>query len=127
MKVRYLLVDDAPFIRELIKAALTPLGHVCVGEANDAIEAVELVARTLPDVVFLDLVMPGRNGLQCAQDILDAWPSTKLIACTTLEKDDLAGREAGITFQAWLSKPFTQDGLKDAISECFPRPKELKP
>jgi two-component system chemotaxis response regulator CheY len=116
MKIRYGVVDDAPFIRELIKSVMSSLGHVCAGEANDGAEAVDLVARTLPDVLFLDLVMPKKNGFQSAKEILEIWPSLKIIACTTLETEEIPPTVDRRLFHGWLQKPFDKKQIETVLA-----------
>lgn len=120
MKFRYAIVDDAPFVRELLKSLLSAAGHVCVAESGDGREALEVVARTLPDVIFLDLVMPRKNGIEAAKEIRGLWPEGKIVACTTLE----AGEFDRSLFDGYLAKPFTRqdvtallDGLSGSASE----------
>lgn len=119
MKLRYVVVDDAPFIRDLVKSLMSSAGHVCVGEAGDAKEASEAVARALPDVTFVDLVMPRRNGIAIARDLRDLWPEGKLIACTTMARDELPDPEAAAAFDGWIEKPFTKESVESALKRCF--------
>lgn len=124
MKLRYAVVDDAPFIRELIKSAMSRSGHLCVGEAGDGKEALDVVSKTLPDVIFLDLVMPRKNGLSVATEIRDLWPEGKIVICTTMDRYDLPVTAAAPSYDAWLAKPFTQEDLDKILVELFGRGQE---
>lgn len=118
MALRYVAVDDAAFIRELLKSVMSSEGHLCVGEAGDGVEAVSVTAKTLPDLVFLDLVMPRKTGLQAAKEILEIWPEARLIACTTLEEEQI-GDENRRNFHAFLVKPFSKESLSAAVAEAM--------
>lgn len=120
MKLRYLVVDDAPFIRELLKSVMNSMGHLCVGEASDAEEAIGLVAATLPDLAFVDLVMPKKNGVTLAHEMRELWPEIFLISCTTLEIADLPKSQDTKVFNAWLSKPFTKENIESILRSIVP-------
>ena len=116
MKLRYIVVDDAPFLRELIKGLMSSWGHLCVGEAAEASEALDVISRTLPDMIFLDLVMPKKNGAEAAKEIRELWPESKIIACTTLEQSDIKPAQMEY-FDAWLSKPFSKQQVEEVIQQ----------
>lgn len=75
-----LVVDDSPFVRSAVQRMLEPLAAVrVVGTAADGAEAVELVRRLRPDVVILDIVMPGMNGLDALRAIMEEAPTPVLV------------------------------------------------
>ena len=81
-----------------------------------------IAQEALGDVVFVDLVMPKKNGVAAAREIRDLWPEAKLIACTTLEPAE-AGAPAGL-FDAWIAKPFTQDQIAGVLKDVVYVPVE---
>ena len=82
-RIRVALVDDEADIRDLWRAWLSSAGGFeIVGEADDGDGAVALVLRERPDVVVLDLVMPGRSGLAALERIEACAPNTKILACS---------------------------------------------
>jgi diguanylate cyclase (GGDEF)-like protein len=93
--VRVLIADDDPMIR-LTMAALIERqpDFELVGEAENADEAIDLAARRRPDVVLLDVNMPGGGGLRAANDIREANPDVKVVA---LSADDSAGAQYDMT------------------------------
>ena len=118
MSFRYVVADDAAFIRELLKSVMKNEGHLCVGEASDGTEAISAVAQALPDVIFLDIVMPRKTGVQAAREIAEIWPVGKRIACTTLEEEQLKPEDRAL-FHAFLVKPFTKENLLEAITTAL--------
>jgi DNA-binding NarL/FixJ family response regulator len=77
---RLVIADDSPHARHGQRALLaTQPGIEVVGEAADGKEAVNLVEKSKPDGVILDVRMPGMNGLEAAQRIKDRWPEIKVI------------------------------------------------
>ena len=77
--VRAVVVDDSPFMRGLIADLLTDAGVTVVGEAGDGAEALSVVAETRPDVVTMDVEMPGMGGLEAVERLMDETPTPVLM------------------------------------------------
>jgi diguanylate cyclase (GGDEF)-like protein len=93
--IRLLIADDDPMIRLTLAALIgREDGLELVGEAEDADQAVELAARRRPDVVLLDVNMPGGGGLRAATDIRAADPAVKIVA---ISADDSQGAQYDMT------------------------------
>ena len=87
--ISVLIADDHPVVRQGLRTFLELQEGIDVaGEAADGTEAVALVERLLPDVVLMDLVMPGLDGIEAARRIRDASPSTKVIVLTSYVEDE---------------------------------------
>lgn len=88
-KVRLLVVDDHPVVRDGLVAILhTQPDFEVVGEAGNGSEAVAAVARTRPDVVLLDLEMPGMDGLEALRRICASHPESKALVFTAFDSDE---------------------------------------
>src|SRR4030065_1140754 len=89
-KQRILLVDDHEVVRLGLKALLErhPTFEV-VSEASTAREAVEKVAAFSPDVVVMDIRLPGGSGIEACQEIADKYPNTKVIMLTSYAEDEM--------------------------------------
>jgi DNA-binding NarL/FixJ family response regulator len=84
--MRVLIVDDHPVTRDGLRSALSTSDEVeIVGEAKSGEEAIERVKELTPDVVFMDVRMPGMSGIQATKDIHSAKPDTKVILFTVEE------------------------------------------
>ncbi len=97
-KVAVLLVDDHAVVRQGLRALLEAEGDlVVVGEAEDGREAVQLARKTFPDVVLMDVAMPGMNGAEATRQILKSVPTTKVLVLTSYGDDDYVAQllEAG--------------------------------
>jgi DNA-binding NarL/FixJ family response regulator len=92
-----LLADDYEDIRDLMRFQLEKAGFEVVGEAADGAEAVELAASERPDLVLMDLRMPGVDGASATASIVASGSGTRVLVLTTYETDDhiLAAIEAG--------------------------------
>jgi DNA-binding NarL/FixJ family response regulator len=87
--IRVLLADDHPVFRHGLTALLDALPDVeVVGEAADGAEAVELARRTRPDVVVMDLQMPGVDGVSATRQVLEELPGTGVLVLTMFEDDE---------------------------------------
>jgi DNA-binding NarL/FixJ family response regulator len=88
MTERILLVDDHPLTRSALAALLQQHGFDVVGEAADGAEAIEAAARLSPDLVLLDLSMPGLDGLSAMPRLRDAAPSCEVVVLTASGTED---------------------------------------
>jgi DNA-binding NarL/FixJ family response regulator len=116
MPIRVALVDDQTMVRAgfaLIIGAEPDL--TLVGEAADGAEAVEMAERARPDIVLMDIQMPGVDGIEATARLLQLEPSPKVIVLTTFERDDyiFAALQAGAS--GFLIKNAPPEDLLDAI------------
>ncbi|GAA4908302.1 LuxR family two component transcriptional regulator [Actinomycetospora succinea] len=93
MGIRVLLVDDQPIVRTGFRTVLTAAGGIdVVGEAGDGPAAVAAVASYRPEVVLMDVRMPGGDGLTATEQITAAYPETRVLVVTTFDVDDYVRR-----------------------------------
>ena len=86
--MRIVLADDHALFRDGVAALLDAWGHEVVGQASGGDEAVELVARLEPDVVLMDVRMPGSSGLEATRRIAAAQPDVAIVMLTVSEDED---------------------------------------
>jgi DNA-binding NarL/FixJ family response regulator len=84
---RILIVDDHPLTRQALSGLLAGSGFDVVGEAADGVEAIALAEQLLPDLVILDLTMPGMDGLEALPYVREASPDTEIVMLTAAEDD----------------------------------------
>ena len=82
MATRVLIVDDHPLTREALSGLLVQHGFDVVGHASDGEEAVDVARRLQPELILLDLSMPGVSGLEALPDLRDAAPSAEVVVLT---------------------------------------------
>lgn len=123
--LRIVIADDEGVIRLGLRAILEEQGYQVVGEAADGRRALDLTAKLHPDLIFLDIKMPGVDGLQAARALLQdrAVPVIVLTAYADREFVERA-REAGVL--AYLVKPVREGDLRPAIEMAMGRFREIQ-
>ncbi len=110
--MRVLLVEDNALMRYTIKSLLDKLGHEVVAEAEDGPSAVKFFKELRPDVVFLDLILPGRSGVEILGDLRAVDPAARVVVVTAVEQDEIDKRLADKGVNVILRKPFSYDDFK---------------
>ena len=115
LMAKVLIVEDAPFIREMIRDILESHDHEIVGEAANGLEAIEKYKALKPDVVLMDILMPGMDGLSAIMKIMEQDTKAKIIVVSALVKEALrkeAMRAGAVDF---VAKPFQVERLLEAV------------
>lgn len=125
MAVRVVIAEDEAIIRLDLKEILQEEGYEVVGETGRGDEAVELVRQHKPDLVILDIKMPGKDGLEAAREIT-ADRSAAVLILTAFSQRNLIeeARDAGAL--AYLVKPFQKGELVPALEVALARHAEIR-
>lgn len=115
-KIKVIIVDDHVLVRSGLEVVLGMFDDmVLAAQAGDGEEAVRLCAELKPDVVLMDLIMPGMSGVEATRRILEACPETKVVALTSFTEDDLIGETLRAGAIGYLMKNVSADQLADAV------------
>src|SRR5262245_24199729 len=117
MSLRVLIVDDEPPARERLRSMLVELGGFAVaGEAGNGAQALELVERLTPDIVLLDVRMPGIDGLEVARQLAGSPEPPAVIFTTAFDEYALQAFESEAV--AYLLKPIRAEKLRSALAKA---------
>lgn len=116
MAIRVLLVDDQALIRDGLDIILNAQPDIrTVGQAADGQEAIELARRLRPDVILMDIKMPGVDGIQATRQIKEDLPKTPIIILTTYSEDELVFKGIRAGASGYLLKDISRDELAEAV------------
>ncbi len=117
-KISILLVEDHAVVRDGLKALLNNESDMeIVGEAANGMQAVTLAKKTCPDIVIMDLAMPGMNGLKATREILKAVPSARVLVLTSYNDDECVAELMKAGAAGYLVKQTAAAELPSAIRE----------
>ena len=120
------IVDDSPIMRAQLRALLRQAGCDVVGEGASGDDVLGLYETMRPDLVLLDIVMPGKDGVTAATELLQRYPEATVIMCTSLTSRDkiLACQKAGVAH--YLLKPFQPEKTVQVIRYVLGRAAERR-
>lgn len=116
---KVLIVDDAAFMRMMIKDILEKNGYTVTGEANNGIKAVELYKKERPDIVTMDITMPDMDGIQAVKAIREMDPSAKIIMCSAMGKQSMVMDAIKAGARDFIVKPFQADRVLEAVKKVL--------
>jgi len=124
-RTRVIIADDESLVRVDLREALTDLGYLVVGEVGDGQSAVNMARELDPDVVVMDIKMPGLDGIEAAR-VLTQERIAPVVLLTAYSQKDLIERakEAGVV--GYLVKPFRETDLSPAIELALARFAEFR-
>lgn len=111
MKKTLMVVDDAIFIFEEMKLMLEGSDFEIIGHAKSGEEALALFDALMPDIVTMDIILPGMDGMETSELLLKKWPEATIIAISSLGYDESIQRAASIGIKDFLFKPFEKEQL----------------
>jgi two-component system chemotaxis response regulator CheY len=112
---KILIVDDAAFMRMMIKDILQKNGYEVVAEAANGIQAVELYKAHQPDLVTMDITMPEMDGIQAVKQIKAINSNAKVIMCSAMGQQSMVMDAIKAGANDFIVKPFQADRVLEAI------------
>jgi len=117
MSKKVLIVDDAAFMRMLLKDIISKAGFEVVGEASNGKEAVEKYKELQPDIVTMDITMPEMNGIEAVKEIKKIDPNAKIIMVSAMGQQAMVIEAIQAGARDFIVKPFQPARVIEAIKK----------
>ena len=119
MAKNILIVDDAAFMRMMIKDILTKNGYNVAGEAENGLKAVEKFKEVNPDLVLMDITMPEMDGIQALKKIKESSPEAVVIMCSAMGQQAMVIESIQAGAKDFIVKPFQADRVLEAVKKVI--------
>ncbi len=119
MSNNILLVDDAAFMRMMLKDILTKNGYNVVGEAENGAQAVEKYKELKPNLVVMDITMPEMDGIQAAKAIKSEDANALIIMCSAMGQQAMVIEAIQAGAKDFIVKPFQPDRVLEAVKKVI--------
>lgn len=116
---KILIVDDAAFMRMMVKDALTKNGYTDIIEAPDGDAACKMFETENPDLVIMDITMPNKTGIEALRDIKAMDSSAKIIMCSAMGQEAMVVEAIKLGALDFIVKPFKPDRIIQAVSKVL--------
>lgn len=116
---RVLVVDDAAFMRMMIKDILRKGGYEVVGEAEDGARAVDKYKELKPDLVTMDITMPDMDGISAVKEIRKLDPNAVIIMCSAMGQQAMVIDAIQAGAKDFVVKPFQPDRVLEAVRKVL--------
>lgn len=116
---KIMIVDDAAFMRMMVKDTLSKGGYTDICEAADGAEAVQKYAEEKPALVLLDITMPNMDGLEALKTIKAADPDAKVVMCSAMGQEAMVIEAIKSGAKDFIVKPFKANRVLDTVSKII--------
>lgn len=114
-----LLVDDAAFMRMMLKDILVKNGYDVIGEAENGVKAVEAYKELKPNLVVMDITMPEMDGIDAAKAIKAADPQSLIIMCSAMGQQGMVIEAIQAGAKDFIVKPFQAERVLEAVKKVI--------
>ena len=119
MKRRIMVVDDSRITKLQIQGLLADTDFEVVAHCENGEEAIARYSEVRPDIVTMDIIMPGIDGLEAAQVIVEEHPQARVVMMTSLTDDGSLNEADTVGARGFLVKPLTREALLEALDEAL--------
>ena len=119
MSIKVMVVDDSPFSRMMIREALSGAGYEVVGEADSLESLIETYNNCKPDVVTMDIAMPGADGFECSRELRLNDPKAKIILVSSMKDEESEAEAKRIGVSGYVQKPVDGETLIQVIKNVM--------
>lgn len=115
MSATVMIIDDAVFMRNILRAIVKDKGYTVICEAASGIEAMRTLHDHQPDIIILDIILPDSNGLDLLESIVKVRPQSKVVICSSIGQESTVRKALECGAKAFIQKPFTPEKVIDAL------------
>jgi two-component system chemotaxis response regulator CheY len=119
MSGRIMIVDDAAFMRMMLKDILTRHGFEVVGEAENGSVAVEMYKEKKPDLVTMDITMPEMDGVTALKEIRKIDPNAQVVMCSAMGQQGMVIEAIQSGAKDFIVKPFQEERVVEAVKKIL--------
>lgn len=116
---KLMIVDDSRFVFEEMKSMLQGSEYEIVSYAKSGEEASDIYGESLPDVVTMDIILPGMDGLETSAKIIQKWPDARIIVVSSLAYDETIESAKALGAKGFIFKPFEKEQLLEALDQSL--------
>lgn len=116
---KILLVDDAAFMRMMLKTTLTQAGYTDLYEAEDGVKALEVYAAEKPDLVFMDITMPNKDGLETLKELKASDPNATVVMCSAMGQEAMVMDSIKSGARDFIVKPFKPERILSTVKKIL--------
>ena len=127
MPFKILIVDDAIFMRSMIRDLFARGPFVVAGEAGNGVEAIRLYQELRPDLTTMDIVMPEMDGITALKEIMHFDPSAKVVMCSALGQEALIAEAIESGARDFIVKPFQPGRVLKVVQSVLGLDDEFQP
>ncbi|MCY6958688.1 response regulator [Clostridium brassicae] len=117
--IKVVIVDDSPFSISILRDVLTEKGFEVIGDASSLEETIEVVKTTKPDLVTMDMTIPGTDGLECTRAIHSIDPNIKVVVVSSMMDDEIVKKAKQNRVSGYIQKPVDPDELATVIQRIM--------
>jgi two-component system, chemotaxis family, chemotaxis protein CheY len=114
-KKKVIVVDDAEFVRDSLKRILSENGCEVIGEATEGGELLNMLKIKKPDLIILDINMPGMDGMTTLQNVMKNYLNIKVIMCSAVTDKEVIDSTIALGASGYITKPFLPDKIITSI------------
>ena len=115
---KIMVVDDAAFMRMMVKDILTKNGYEVVGEAENGMKALEKYQELKPDLTTMDITMPEMDGISAVKEIKKVDPNAKIVMCSAMGQQAMVIEAIQAGARDFIVKPFQPDRVLEAVRKA---------
>jgi two-component system chemotaxis response regulator CheY len=116
---RILIVDDAQFMRMMLKNILSGAGYEIVGEGENGVQAIEKFKQLNPDLVIMDMIMPEMGGIDAVREMIKIDAGAKVLMCSAMGQQALVVEAIQVGAKDFIVKPFQPAGVLEAVAKAL--------